>query len=204
MLLTVDSEKVDLPPLPGEKFQVYLNRIADLLMQTQRCVGTCRLDGIAIQTIEEGGLRFEASTACAIDSVPLRVALQANIATHCKTMRTLEDECESLVTDSLLSDPRQVAAAWHGLCERLKSVLDFIPALDGLLTDEQVDSLVKNHLQPLDGTMREIAGVLNKGDIVAFSDLLEMRLKPWLGGLRGFLQTQLAAVEAMGTAIGNP
>lgn len=46
--------------------------------------------------------------------------------------------------------------------------------------------------------MSEIAAFLSKGDVVGFSDTLEMKLLPWIVGLREFFQAQLTVVEAFG------
>ena len=198
MTLTIDSETVDFPAKPNEAFQDYYERIADLLLKKGRCIGSCRIDGQAVPTVEAGVSLFDAAKAIEIESVPLRVALQANIALQCNTMRRIEDACEGLVTDSLLADPKQVAAAWQSLCEEIKSILTFIPRLAPLLSDEQVDALVDGRLNELNGIMGEIAEFLGKGDVVGFSDILEMKLLPWVGGLREFFQAQLSLVEAMG------
>jgi hypothetical protein len=198
MILTIDTEPVDLPVQPGETFQAYYERIADLLLAKNRCIGSCRIDGSDVPTVEEGTALFPSAREMAIDSVSLRVALQANIALQCNAMRRIEDSCEGLVTDSLLSEPKQVAASWQALCEEIKGILTFIPRLGVLLTDEQVDALIEGRLNELNAVMTEIADFLAKGDVVGFSDTLEMKLLPWIAGLREFFQAQLTVVEAFG------
>ncbi|SDT86692.1 hypothetical protein SAMN05444156_0218 [Verrucomicrobium sp. GAS474] len=198
MTLTIDSESVDLPSKPDEAFSEYYERIADHLLQKNRCIGVCSINGQEVATIEAGALLFPAATEISVTSVSIRVALQANIALQCNTMRRIEESCETLVTDSLLADPKQVAVSWQELCEEIKSILTFIPRLGVLLTDAQVDSLVEGRLSELNGVMSEIAAFLSKGDVVGFSDTLEMKLLPWIVGLREFFQAQLTVVEAFG------
>jgi len=198
MILTIDSESIDFPSLPGETFQEYYERVADLLLKKNRCIGSCRIDGAEVATIEEGTPLFLNASAMTIESVSVRVALQANIALQCNTMRRIEEACEGLVTDSLLAEPKQVAASWQSLCEEIKSILTFIPRLGMLLTDEQVDALIEGRLKELNAAMTEIAGFLGKGDVVGFSDTLEMKLLPWVVGLREFFQAQLSVVETIG------
>ncbi|HEY8966186.1 MAG TPA: hypothetical protein VIM58_07075 [Candidatus Methylacidiphilales bacterium] len=198
MTLTIDSETVDFPPKPGEAFAEYYERIADHLLDKHRCIGTCRIDGKEVPTLDEGAALFAGASTIEIDSVSVRVALQANIALQCNAMRKIEDACETLVTDALLAEPKQVANSWQDLCQEIKGVLDFIPRLGVLLSDEQVDSLVDGRLKELNGIMTEISGFLGKGDVVGFSDTLEMKLLPWVAGLREFFQAQLAVVESFG------
>lgn len=197
MTLTIDSAPVDLPLQPQEAFQAYLDRVADFLMQTQRCIGHFRIDGKPVVTLEEGASLFPGAATFEIDSVPLLVAMQSNLQTQCEALRRLQADCETLITDSLLADPRKVAAAWTGLCEEIKKVLAFIPALNGLLTDEQITSLVDGRFAELTVIMNDIRAVMDKADIVAFSDLLEMKLVPWLAGMREFFEGQLAFVGTL-------
>ncbi len=203
MILTIDSEGVEFPVLPNETFQAYLARVSGHLLKDRRSIGTCQIDGKPIQTFDDGDSAFAAAGIVAIESVPLHVAVQASIALQCNAIRKIEDDCEGLVTDSLLADPRQVAQSWQALCESVKGVLAFLPGLAGLLTDKQLDSLIDDKLATLNAVMKEIAEALNKGDVVTFSDTLELKLAPWLAGLREFLQAQLAAVEALGVNSGE-
>jgi hypothetical protein len=197
MTLTIDSAPIDLPPQPQESFQSYLDRVADFLLQTRRCIGRFRIDGQEVATLEEGGRRFPAAATFEVESVSLQVALQANVATQCEALRKIQADSESLITDSLLSDPRQVAASWNTLCEEIKKVLAFVPVLNGLLTDKQVDSLVDGQLANLTTIMNEIRAVMAKADVVAFSDLLEMKLVPWIAGMREFFEGQRTFVASL-------
>ena len=197
MILTIDSAPVDFPLQPQETFQAYLNRVADFLLQTQRCIGQFRIDGKAVATLDEGAALFPAAASFDVDTVPLQVALQAQVQAQCVALRKIQGDCETLITDSLLADPRQVAASWGTLCEEIKQVLAFLPVLNGLLTDAQMDTLVDRRLAGLTGTMNEIRTVMAKADIVAFSDLLEMKLVPWINEMREFFEAQRAFVESL-------
>jgi len=197
MTLTIDSSPVDLPPLPGETFKAYFNRIANHLLKKGRCIGNSQLDGQSIRDIAEGEQFFSSASAFTVESVSLQEALQANIALRCNSVRKIEDDCENLITDALLSEPRLVANAWSSLCEELKGILSFLPVLNGLLTDRQLDALIDERLANLNAIMMEVSGVLSKADVVAFSDLLELKLMPWLAGLREFLQAQLTMVDSL-------
>ena len=197
MTLTIDSAPVDLPPLPGEPFKAYFNRIANHLLKSSRCIGNSQLDGQQVLDMTDGDRLFSSASTLSIESVTLQEALQANIALQCNAVRKLEDDCENLITDALLSDPRLVANAWSALCEELKGILSFLPVLNGLLTDRQLDALIDERLANLNAIMMEVSGVLSKADVVAFSDLLELKLMPWLAGLREFLQAQLTMVDSL-------
>lgn len=197
MTLTIDSAPVDLPLQSQETFQAYLNRVADFLLQTQRCIGQFRIDGRAVATLEEGASLFPSAASFEVDSVPLQVALQAQVQLQCDALRKIQGDCETLITDSLLADPRQVAASWGTLCEEIKQVLAFLPTLNGLLTEAQFETLVEQRLSSLTATMNEIRVVMAKADIVAFSDLLEMKLVPWISEMRGFFEGQRAFVESL-------
>jgi len=197
MTLTIDSSPLDLPVLPGETFKAYFNRIADHLLKSGRCIGTSQIDGQPVQDISFGQDLFKTASTLAIETVPLHVALQANIGLQCNAMRRIEDSCENLITDALLADPRQVANAWVSLCDEIKGILAFLPVLNGLLTEQQLDSLIDDRLAALNAVMNEIGETLSKADVVAFSDLLELKLMPWLVGMREFLQSQLTLVDTL-------
>ncbi len=196
MTLTIDSSPVDLPPLPGETFKAYFNRIASHLLKRGRCIGSSLIDGQPVPDMAVGERLFPSATALAVESVSLQEALQANIALKCNTVRKIEDDCENLITDALLAEPRLVANAWSALCDELKTVLAFLPVLNGLLTDKQLDALIDERLANLNALMMEVSGALSKADVVAFSDLLELKLMPWLVGMREFLQAQLTMVDS--------
>ncbi|MDE1170484.1 MAG: hypothetical protein PW734_04615 [Verrucomicrobium sp.] len=197
MILTIDSKTVDLPRQPDEALTAYLDRVADLLIKEHRSIGTCLIDGQAVTLDAQGQRLFAGGKEMQVESVPLLVALQANIAFQCNALRRMEGECETLITDSLLVEPVKVAAAWNVLCEAIKGGVEFLRVLEGLLTKEEVDLIVDDKLAKLGQVMKEIAAIMAKGDVVGFSDQLEMQLLPWLADFRKFLEGQVERVDAL-------
>jgi hypothetical protein len=97
-----------------------------------------------------------------------------------------------------LAEPVQIVASWKSLCTELNQVLGFIPTLAPILTDEQVTVLTEQKFEDLATIMRSINESMNKPDVVTVSDILELRLMPWLAALREFFQAQLTVVESLG------
>lgn len=198
MKLIIDSQPVDLATLPGASFAEYCRDVMQYLLHRNRAIATFALDGEPIRTVEQAEAGFSAASLVEISSIPLADALRASLDQQVDSLSSVVDACETLVTDSLLAEPADIAHQWQELCEAIKQGFSQIPSLAGLLTEEQIEDLIQERFTALGTVMRDIAQVLNKGDVVGFSDILELRLLPWLQHHRDFiagLVERLASVD---------
>jgi hypothetical protein len=198
MTLLIDSNVVDIARQPGETFATYCTKIMDWLLEQNLSIGSCRIDGQSLTTQDQAEELFASAQSIEVQSIGVRVALQAGVALQCNAMRKLENDCQSLITDCLLAEPGEISGSWSGLCQELQGVLKFIPTLGALLSEEQVNFLADQKFKTLDEIMQEMNQVMNKADTVAMSDLLELKLLPWLTSLREFLQAQLPVIDSLG------
>jgi hypothetical protein len=198
MTVTIDSQPVEIAREPDDTFKSFCKKVMNWLLERNRCIGTCCINGQTVKSDEEGETLFAVADDFVVETVTLQVALQAAIALQCNTMKKLEGDCLNLVTDCLLAEPVQIVASWKSLCTELNQVLGFIPTLAPILTDEQVTILTEQKFEDLATIMRSINESMNKPDVVTVSDILELRLMPWLAALREFFQAQLTVVESLG------
>jgi hypothetical protein len=153
------------------------------LLSQDLAIGSCKLDGKPIDSMEEGDRRFGSESLIEVESLPLVAALQAIISLRCNQLRKIETECEALVTESLVGEPTSVLETWQKICEGIKSQVGYLPQIGALLLDDQVEKTVVAHLNDLNKIMNSCAQALSAGDVVTFSDTLELMLIPWLRGI---------------------
>ena len=158
-------------------------------------IGSCEFDGTVVNSLEEAHDLFSRSETCKIASIPLAVALEAALGHKCQEALRLESECESLVTQALVGEPKEIAARWQSICEEIKAQVGFLPRLSGLLTDAQVNHLVDRQLKDLSKVMHALHAAFNAGDTLEISDSIELRLLPWLRQLRSFMENCLQLVK---------
>jgi hypothetical protein len=196
MKLIVDSEPVEIAIEPGGGFPEYCREVMSLLLSRNRAIGSLLLDGRPMQTIEQAEREFPTARMCEIQSVPLVQAMRTSLDSQIQRIISIEERCNTLVTESLLAEAHDIAVAWQDICAMIREQIGLLPQLAGLLDLEEVDHLIGVRLMEFNTTMRDIGDILNRADVVAFSDVLEFRLVPWLGSLRELLQGQLARVNA--------
>jgi hypothetical protein len=193
---------IDDSPMPGtlpqfRTFSEFCEKIMGILLARNLSIGTCELDGTIVSNLEEADRLFSNCEVCRIASVPLAVALESALAGKCQDAARVEQECQNLVTQVLLGEPREIAASWHSICEEIKAQVGFLPRLSGVLTDAQVNQLVDRELKELAKVMNALHAAFNKGDTLEISDSIELRLLPWLQQLRAFLENCLQLVKTL-------
>jgi hypothetical protein len=197
MILHIDSETVELPREANETFRNYCKKLMDWLLERNKSISSIRFDGKLTNSDQESVDLFPSVKLLEVNTTSVQVALQSAIALQCNVLRKLENDCQNLVTDCLLAEATQIAETWEGMCREIKAVLSFLPCLNALLTEEQVDFLVDTKLQEVQELMKEMHEILNSADVVKMSDVLELKLAPWLVSLREFFQAQLSVIETL-------
>jgi hypothetical protein len=185
------EEKVPLP----QSFPEFCEQMMEILLVRNLSIGSCEFDGTIVTSLEEAHDLFARSEVCKIASIPLAVALEAALDHKCRDARRLEEECEALVTQALLGEPKEIASRWHSICEEIKAQVGFLPRLTGLLTDAQVSHLIDRQLKDLGKVMHSLHAAFNAGDTLEISDSIELRLLPWLHQLRSFMENCLQLVK---------
>jgi hypothetical protein len=195
MKLIIDSKPVKLSDNEPTSFSEYCAQIMEWLLERERSISKCKLDGKPIEFIEEANDLYLNSSTCEIESIPLRVAVQSALALQCNYLRVLETECEQLVTDSLLAEPKEIMRQWYNICQHLKNQIAFLQKMASLFTEKEVDAIVDTHLAQLNGLMKDAAAAINAADVVTFSDVIELKLLPWQKAFREFLLESLRKIE---------
>jgi hypothetical protein len=187
------EQKISLP----KTFPEFCEAMMGILLKKNLSIGSCEFDGTVVNTLEEAHDLFSRSETCKIASIPLSVAMEAALEQKCRDAHQLETECELLVTDALLAEPKEIATRWQDICEEIKAQVGFLPRLTGLLTDAQVNHLVDRQLKELGKVMHALHAAFNAGDTLEISDSIELRLLPWLRQLRSFMENCLQLVKTL-------
>lgn len=197
MNLIIDATPATLDSLDTSSFSGFCTSVNQHLTEKGRAISLCKINGQPVHDLALADQIFSTAQTIEFETIDLKEAVASVISTHCNQLRTIEQDCETLVTDALLAEPQEIADQWTNICEGLKKQIDLIPHLTPFLTEEQVDELVDKHFAELHEIMSSIAEILNeKGDVVAFSDALEMRLMPWIGKIRNISESTLKLVES--------
>jgi hypothetical protein len=197
MKILIDNSPLETEFSVPKSFPEFCERMMGLLLSRNLSIGSCEIDGTVISSLEEAHDLYSRGQICRISSVPLAVALETALAQKVHDAKKLEQDCEHLVTQALLAEPREIAALWHGMCEEIKAVIGFLPRLSGLLTEAQVNQLVDRQLAELSKIMHALHASFNAGDTLEISDTMELRLLPWLRQLTSFLQSSLEFVQQL-------
>lgn len=195
MKFVIDSEEISLPETSRQSFQQCCQNIMALLLEKERSIGSFKIDGKDVESIKDADQSFSQAQQVEVESLPLAEALQSALTGTINEIRKLETMCETLVTDCLLADPDNIAQQWQDLCKELTKLIGFFPSLGYLLTEKQINELIDQRYAEFNQIMKDIAEVLPKADVVAFSDILETRLQPWLKNMRDFSQEALQRAE---------
>ena len=196
MKVLIDSKPIEIQSTPGASFAEFCASLLERLLQTNLSIKSCRLDGKILESMGDGEKIFNQTSLVEVESVPLTVALQAVMALRCAAIRRLEMDCEELVTESLIGEANAIYQRWHALCGELKQQIQFIPHLGDFLASEQVDEISTSRMETLADIMNGCREALGKADVVAFSDILEMKLLPWLQKLRELVHGVLKQIES--------
>jgi len=195
MKILIDNNPLEQDFVLPKSFTEFCEQIMGVLLARNLSIGSCEFDGTVVNNLDDAHALYARSEICKISSIPLAVALEAALEQKVRDAQKLEGQCENLVTQALLGEPAEIAAAWHGICEEIKAQIGFLPRLTGLLTDAQVNNLVDRQLQELGKVMHSLHAAFNAGDTLEISDSLELRLLPWLRQLRSFMETCLTLVK---------
>jgi hypothetical protein len=197
MKILIDNEPMEAAFPRPDTFPEFCERMMGVLLARNLSIGSCEFDGTVVSSLEEAHDLYSRCEVCKIASVPLSVALESALDQKCRDAQQLEGECEELVTQALLAEPKEIAARWQDICEEIKAQVGFLPRLTGLLTDAQVNHLVDRQLADLSKVMHALHAAFNKGDTLEISDSIELRLLPWLRQLRGFMESCLDVVKTL-------
>lgn len=195
MKILIDNNPLEEKLPVSKSFPEFCEHIMEILLARNLSIGSCEFDGTVVSNLEEAHDLFNRSEICKIASIPLSVALEAALSHKCQEARRIESECENLVTQALLAEPREIAARWQTICEEIKAQVGFLPRLSGLLTDTQVNHLVDRQLKELGKVMHVLHAAFNSGDTLEISDSIELRLLPWIKQLRSFMENCLQLVK---------
>lgn len=194
MKLLIDSKVIeDIPQT--QSFNEYCQSIMERLLTQNRSISSCKIDGKIINTMEEADRAFNGAQSIEFESISLPKAVLASLTTNNLLIDQLQEKCETLVTDCLLSDPLEIVQQWQTLCSSLSDLIAFLPTLGYVLNDEQVSTITNKECQDFQEIMKAVAEVFPKADVVAFSDILEMRLLPWLKTMKEIFQGVLKQIE---------
>jgi hypothetical protein len=197
MKIIIDSEEIQIPQAEqATTFMEACKSIAAWLLLRQRSIKLCEIDGKALHSLEEADLAYKTGKQLEVASLPLLSAIQDALTLNLNQLRVLESKCENLVTDALLAEPEDIAQQWENLCTSLREMLKFIPQIAYLLTEEELNHLTDETYLNLTKIMQDISEYLPKADVVMFSDILELRLLPWLKSLREFTENVGKQFEA--------
>lgn len=197
MQIIIDSEEVDIDTKGAKSFEQCCSLIMAWLVEKDRSISTCKIDGKVVDTMDQANQLLKSCSSLEVETVSVSEALQAAISIQAAQLTRTEEACEQLVTDSLLEEPEVLVEQWHDLCEDLKAQIRFIPSLAPLLTEDQINMLVDKKFKEIEDIMREVHKVLNEADVVTFSDILELKLSPWISTLREFVQAQAKLLDSM-------
>jgi len=195
MKILIDNNPLEEKLQVAQTFPEFCEQMMGILLARNLSIGTCEFDGTVVTSLEEAHDLYSRSEVCKIASIPLAVAMEAALSHKCRDARRLEEECEALVTQALLGEPREIANRWHSICDEIKAQVGFLPRLSGLLTDAQVNHLVDTQLKDLSKVMHALHAAFNNGDTLEISDSIELRLLPWLRQLRAFMENCLQLVK---------
>ena len=195
MKILIDNTPLEQKITVPQNFPDFCEQMMGILLARNLSIGSCEFDGTIVTTLEEAHDLYSRCEICRISSIPLAVALEAALEHKCRDARRLEEECESLVTQALLGEPKEIANRWHSICEEIKAQVGFLPRLTGLLTDAQVNHLVDRQLKDLGKVMHSLHAAFNAADTLEISDSIELRLLPWLRQLREFMENCLQLVK---------
>lgn len=196
MKLIIDSKPVEIPATESQNFQELCSGVMDWLLIKKRSIASCKFDGRLVHSVEEANDFFVSASTCEIESVPLEIALQSAIALQCNYLSEIEVQCERLVTESLLAEPQEIVTLWRDICENLKQQIAFIPQLGNVLNENQVDELINERMEIFNKIMKDAAASLSVADVVQFSDVLELKLLPWLKQYKDFLRVHIRETES--------
>jgi anaerobic glycerol-3-phosphate dehydrogenase len=197
MKLLIDSQEDHLSLEDSTSFMEFCNKLMTKLLAKDLSVAAIKMDGKLITDTDEMQKTFKTAQTVEIETTSLKHALHTAVSQQYSQLQKLAADAEALVTDCLLDEPQMIVDKWYSLCERLKNSVSFVPTLAPFLKEEQVDHLIDKSFEDLNSMIKELNEVLNRADVVKFSDVLEMKLIPWLKTFGEFMKEQLAEVDCL-------
>lgn len=197
MQIIIDSKPVEIDTSGADSFEKYCSKIMAFLVEKDRSISSCKIDGTIIKSVDQANELFKQESSLEVETITVAEALAQAVHHEVTELETTIDDCEELVTDCLLEEPQTLADNWESLCEKLKVHIGFIPNLGPLLSEDQINHLIDHKFGEIESIMKDAHKVLNKADVVSFSDILELRLSPWIQSLREFMETQQKMVNSI-------
>ncbi len=190
---SVFTSKSDSPSSFADMFGQVMN---DLIPRS-RAIGKCELDGVEIVSPDQADSLFVKCNVCKVSSISLHEAVEAALHNQSLELRAIEQKCMDLVTDVLLAEPKEIVRKWSALCIQIKSFVNFLPGVSGLLTPEELAQVSGKELDTLNGVMLSLGKSFNAADTVKVSDLLELELTPWLKKMGELLDRCIGRLNAL-------
>lgn len=191
----VDSTPVTLEVSDLSTFEKCCQAITNILLEKQRAIIRCKLDGKLVEDPRNSQEDFAKSAVLEIETLPLKEALFTMIQQQILETKRLEESAEKLVTDCLLAEPQEIVTQWTDICETTKSRLNFIPMLAPILNEQLLEKKVEPLLAELSDLMQSAGASFSTADVVTFSDVIENKYISWLKKLREILQSAQKEVE---------
>ena len=189
--LTLDSTPLEIDGIDTSSFQSICECVQGRLLEQKRAIAGCLIDGVEVQSQEDADAKLSSAKCCDFISVTVAVAVQSALALRCNALRQTEEDCNTFVTDILLDEPLQVFQNWQAFCEQLKDHIRFLPSMAALFSQDEIDHLIERHVVELNQIMEAASEAFKTADVVSVSDLLELRLLPWIKAMRELMQKQL-------------
>ncbi len=198
MKLVIDSQPAEPPHPAPATFKEFCAHVMGVLADQGRSIVACKLDGLPVTTLDLAESQYPAAQVCEVETVPVEVALQTSLSLQFQLVRQIEGDCETLVTDILLAEPMEVVDKWKFICAQIQIMIACVPQLCTVLTEAQINELIDVQLADFNSIMEDCGNAFNAADVVSVSDILELRLQPWLANFRELLQSLLARLNQQG------
>lgn len=188
MNLYLDGKPLELPEsLDCENFEDFCQICSKRLHIEDRAIHSIHLDGKEVDcTTLPSDHSFLNAQKIEIMSCLLKDLVLTVLQAQEKSAQDLAGKVMELSTNCLIESPRETFDCWKNILEILKSLVGFIPkflAIQPLLSDAEIELTetdLTNRIQEIQEFVDTCRKALDSQDIVQFSDVLELRIVPWL------------------------
>lgn len=188
MDLYLDGQPLALTENPDFKsFEELCTTCSTRLKSSGRAIRTVRMDGVEVDCNNPPSI-YELMSAERVEIGSCLLAELVHVALRYQqeTAQSLADKIMELSTDCLIELPQETFEKWRSALESLKSLIGFIPhfyviqSSAGVAVDEALETTLTNRIHTIQNAVDEARCALDAQDIVQFSDILELRMVPWL------------------------
>lgn len=179
-----------------ETFEELCRQISDHLSAEGKGIGSVRVDGVEVDcSAPPSGEALHESAKIEVTTCQIQAIVANALQEHVDLAERLAGEFLEFSTDTLLMQPQENFDKWRSLLESLKPLIGFIPKFMLLQPLSQVESpelseaRLLTFIEEIHGHVEAARRALETSDIVEFSDILELRLAPWLKQFVSLSQT---------------